>query len=53
MTRQALRLRVGDATTGDFIADAEKISGQDLRAFFSTWLYAPAAPPMPPLLPTQ
>jgi aminopeptidase N len=45
--------RFRNATTADFIADAEKITGQDLRAFFSTWLYAPAAPPMPPLLPTQ
>jgi aminopeptidase N len=49
----AARYRFGNATTADFIADAEKVSGQDLRAFFTTWLYAPAAPPMPPLLPTQ
>jgi aminopeptidase N len=45
--------RFGNTTTAGFIADAEKVSGQDLRAFFRTWLYAPAAPPMPPLLPTQ
>jgi aminopeptidase N len=49
----AARYRFGNATTADFIADAEKTSGQDLRAFFTAWLYAPAAPPMPPLLPAQ
>jgi aminopeptidase N len=38
-------------TTKDFIAVAEQVSGQQLSAFFTTWLYAPAAPP--PLLPTQ
>jgi aminopeptidase N len=49
----AAKYRLGNATTADFIAVAEKVSGQDLSSFFSTWLYAPAAPPMPPLLPTQ
>jgi aminopeptidase N len=53
LTAYAARYRFGNATTADFIADADKVSGQDLRAFFTTWLYAPAAPPMPPLLPTQ
>jgi len=49
----AVKYRFGNATTAGFVAEAEKISGQDLSAFFTTWLYTPAAPPMPPLLPTQ
>jgi aminopeptidase N len=49
----ATQYRFGNATTADFIAVAGRASGQDLRAFLGTWLYAPAAPPMPPLLPTQ
>ena len=32
------------ATTKDFIALAEKISGDDLGAFFETWLYKPGRP---------
>jgi len=49
----AARYRYGNVTTRDFIAVAEQVSGQHLNAFFTTWLYAPAAPPLPPLLPTQ
>ena len=49
----AVKYRFGNATTAGFVAEAEKISGQDLSAFFTTWLYTPAAPSMPPLLPTQ
>ena len=49
----AARYRYGNVTTKDFIAVAEQVSGQHLNAFFTTWLYAPAAPPLPPLLPTQ
>ena len=45
--------RFGHATTAGFIAAAERVSGRDLSAFFTTWLYTPAAPPLPPLLPTQ
>jgi aminopeptidase N len=45
--------RYGNVTTADFVAVAEKVSGLNLRDFFGTWLYAPAAPPMPPLLPGQ
>lgn len=43
----------GNATTADFVKDAETVSHQDLAGFFQTWLYEPAAPPMPALLPTQ
>jgi aminopeptidase N len=49
----AASYRYGNVSTKDFIAVAGKVSGQDLRGFFTTWLYAPAAPPMPPLLPAQ
>jgi aminopeptidase N len=49
----AARYRYGNVTTADFTAVAEQVSGQDLRGFFNTWLYAPRAPAMPPLLPGQ
>jgi aminopeptidase N len=34
----------GNGTTEQFIALAEKISGQDLGALFQAWLYTPAKP---------
>jgi hypothetical protein len=49
----AARYRYGNASTADFIAVADAVSGQDLTPFFSAWLYTPAAPPMPALLPSQ
>lgn len=49
----ASRYRYADAGSGDFIAVATAVSGQNLTAFFHTWLYAPTAPPMPALRPTQ
>jgi aminopeptidase N len=49
----AARYRYGNATTAEFIAVASRVSGQNLTAFFHTWLYARAVPPMPPLLPSQ
>jgi aminopeptidase N len=49
----AASYRYGSVTSKDFIAVADKVSGQNLNGFFTTWLYDPAAPPMPPLLPTQ
>ena len=36
--------RYGNATTEQFIALAEKVSRQDLDAFFDTWLYQPVKP---------
>jgi aminopeptidase N len=36
--------RHGNATTQQFIALAQQMSGQDLGAFFQTWLYTPAKP---------
>ncbi len=41
------RYRYGTATTADFIAVAEKVSGQDLGAFFEGWLYEQAVPDIP------
>ena len=34
----------GTASTADFIALAEEVSGQDLEAFFDMWLYTPEKP---------
>lgn len=36
--------RYGNVNTADFIAAAEKASGQDLGAFFDVWLYQPGKP---------
>jgi aminopeptidase N len=33
-----------NASTADFIALAEEISGQELDAFFQTWIYTPEKP---------
>jgi aminopeptidase N len=34
----------GTASTQDFAALAEEVSGQDLEAFFDVWVYAPEKP---------
>ena len=36
--------RYGTVTTADFVALAERVSGQDLRQFFDEWLYQPGKP---------
>jgi len=36
--------RNGNVVTADFIALAERESGQQLDAFFNTWLYTPGKP---------
>jgi aminopeptidase N len=36
--------RHGNATTAQFIALSERISGQDLANFFQVWLYTPSKP---------
>ncbi|MEU6040113.1 M1 family metallopeptidase [Actinomadura sp. NPDC047616] len=41
------RHRYGNATTEQFTALAERVSGQDLSAFFRTWIYSPGKPPLP------
>jgi len=43
------RFQGGNATTADFIAVAEEVSGQTLDDFFQAWLYAETVPPMPAL----
>ena len=39
----------GSATTADFIALAEEVSGRDLGAFFQDWLYDTDKPAWPPV----
>jgi aminopeptidase N len=41
------RYHGGNATTPDFIAVAEEMSGQDLGDFFDAWLYAEGIPDIP------
>ena len=41
------RFHDGNATTEDFIALAEEVSGQDLDALFDVWLFQAALPPFP------
>lgn len=38
------RNRDGNVTTAEFIAAAERVSGQQLDAFFDVWLYQPVKP---------
>lgn len=37
----------GNATTGDFVALAERVSGADLQGLFRTWLYGKGKPEPP------
>ena len=41
------RYKDGNATTDDFIAVAEEVSGKDLTKFFDSWLYSEKIPPIP------
>jgi aminopeptidase N len=41
------RFHNGNATTEDFIALAEEISGEQLNDFFDAWLFSPALPALP------
>ncbi len=41
------QFRYGNASTGDFIALAEAVSGQDLAALFDAWLFDGDVPPVP------
>ena len=43
------RFKVGNASTADFIAVAEDVSGQELSAFFDSWLYSEDLAPIPAL----
>ena len=44
-----LRHKNGNASTADFIALSEEISGQDLDGFFQAWLYETDLPDIPEL----
>lgn len=41
------RYQFGNASTADFIAVAEEVSGQSLDDLFDAWLYAPRLPDLP------
>jgi aminopeptidase N len=41
------RYKYGNASTADFRAVAEAVSGQDLHALFDAWLLAPTMPALP------
>ena len=41
------RFTGGNARTADFIAVAEEVSGQELSAFFDSWLYSEELAPIP------
>jgi aminopeptidase N len=43
------RYRGGNATTVDFIAVAEEVSGKELSRFFDSWLYSDELAPIPAL----
>jgi len=45
MRRWYAEHRYGNVSTPQLIALAEDVSGQDLDAFFDTWLYEPGKPP--------
>jgi aminopeptidase N len=39
--------KFGNVTTADLIETAERVSGQELSAFFDAWLYGTTRPPLP------
>jgi aminopeptidase N len=41
------RYRDGVASTADYVAVANQVSGRDLTAYIENWLYSPTTPPMP------
>jgi aminopeptidase N len=43
----AAKYKYGNATTEQFVALAQQVSGQDLTQFFQTWIYTPGKPPLP------
>lgn len=45
------RFQYGNASTADFIALAEEVSGEDLQPLFDDWLYAGGVPSVPELEP--
>ena len=49
LQKWAASKRGGNGTTAEFIKLAERISGQDLGALFTTWLFTPAKPATAPV----
>ncbi len=47
------RFKYGNASTADFIALAEEVSGQELDALFDAWLYAGGVPLVPGMVASQ
>ena len=43
----AERFKKSNASSADFIAVAEELSAQDLKAFFDGWLYSAEVPDIP------
>jgi aminopeptidase N len=41
------RFKYGNAGTDEFMALAEEVSGQDLKAFFESWLHSTRLPKIP------
>lgn len=39
--------RYGNVTTADLVETAERVSGEELSAFFDAWLYGTTRPPLP------
>ena len=39
--------KYGNVTTPDFIETAERVSGEQLDAFFDPWLFGTIRPPLP------
>ncbi len=39
--------KFGNVTTADLIETAERVSGEELSAFFDAWLYGTTRPPLP------
>jgi len=39
--------KYGNVTTADFMATAERVSGDELDAFFGAWLFGTTRPPLP------
>ncbi len=43
----AQKYKYGNASTEDFIAVANEVSGKDLKPFFDAWLFSPKLPSLP------
>ncbi len=50
LRNMATRYKYGNLNTADFIQLASSVTGQDLKAFLTTWLYGDKLPSLPDLL---